>query len=187
MHGNNRTTAPEPYAPNGMRCLPVSKFTRFRFSAQTPRPPFPTDSENKDRKIKFKTKMPCRLFDRFRTERRRDRPDKTAGKGQAFRYATLGIIGRSEPKRRFTPRPVRFPPPGSFTKNRSQTPFRPLIGSSADETRKAANPENPRSAALRHKNSSDRLSAIRPDTSATASCAADPNADRNPRPARPRS
>lgn len=44
MHGNNRTTAPEPYAPNGMRCLPVSKFTRFRFSAQTPRPPFPTDS-----------------------------------------------------------------------------------------------------------------------------------------------
>ena len=64
-------------------------FTRFRFSAQTPRPPFPTDSENKDRKIKFKTKMPCRLFDRFRTERRRDRPDKTAGKGQAFRYATL--------------------------------------------------------------------------------------------------
>ena len=69
MHGNNRTTAPEPYAPNGMRCLPVSKFTRFRFSAQTPRPPFPTDSENKDRKIKFKTKMPCRLFDRFRTRR----------------------------------------------------------------------------------------------------------------------
>lgn len=61
------------------------KFSRFRFSAQTPRPPFPTDSENKDRKIKFKTKMPCRLFDRFRTERRRDRPDKTAGKGQAFR------------------------------------------------------------------------------------------------------
>ena len=108
MHGNNRTTAPEPYAPNGMRCLPVSKFTRFRFSAQTPRPPFPTDSENKDRKIKFKTKMPCRLFDRFRTERRRDRPDKTAGKGQAFRYATLVAELSDGPSRNGALRRGRF-------------------------------------------------------------------------------